>query len=54
MGKLTGARYNFDKHKSISLRIENLFDEEYEINSIGNTVIPQSPTTAFVTFDWEF
>ena len=49
-----GARYDFDKHKSISLRIENLFDEEYEINSVGNTVIPQAPTTAFVTFDWEF
>ena len=49
-----GGRYDFGKHKSIGVRIENVFDTNIEINSLTNTVIPQAPRTAFVTFDWEF
>ena len=50
-----GARYDFDEHKSIGLRVENLFDENYgRASSNSNLLLPEAPRTVFLTFDWEF
>ena len=49
-----GARYELSESAILSFRIENIFDVNYETQSVAGAAVPQAPRTFFAGVDLKF
>ena len=49
-----GASYEINDYTTFSVRVENLFDVDYEQDSSSSSAVPEAPRTVFASLELTF